>query len=190
MLTPLVSICAVFDHCVAFVVVLDAATFEVLLMPPLLPPQSVSLCCTPGGDKQKMTPLLSSSMCFRRMMNPQHQREAWHCINCGKVTVRKRHWGNSTSPPVMLDKGGRSGVMRRADNRNGRAVAQAMLVEILHFEQQDQHSAGAAHPIRKSRVSRNSLSRILLGDITISSWIGPQRAIGLGKWSRLKSHSN
>ncbi len=91
------------------------------------------------------------------------------------------------SSPAMLGKGGRSGLTRRVDKHNGRAVARAVLVEILCFEQQNQPSAGAARPIHKSRVSCDSLSRILLGDITISPWIGPQRVIGLCKWSRLNS---
>jgi hypothetical protein len=69
-----------------------------------------------------------------------------------------------TSSSAMLGKGGRSELTRRADKCNGRAVARAVLVEMLHFEQRDQHSAGAACPIGKSRVSRDSPGMILLGD--------------------------
>jgi hypothetical protein len=74
-------------------------------------------------------------------------------------------------PPLliaMLGKGGRSGLTWRVNKRDGSAVARAVLVEILRFEQQDRPSAGAARTIRESRVSRHSLSRILLGDIMIS----------------------
>ncbi len=51
LLLPLDGVCAVFDHRVAFVVIVVMANVEVLLMPPPLPPQSSSLCCAPGGDK-------------------------------------------------------------------------------------------------------------------------------------------
>jgi hypothetical protein len=44
---------------------------------------------------------------------------------------------NSTSPPAMLDNGGSSELMRTTDKRNRRAVAQAMLVKMLRFKQQD-----------------------------------------------------
>jgi hypothetical protein len=50
MLPPLGGVCAVFGHCVAFVVVVIMANVEVLLMK-LLSPQLSSLCCAPGGDE-------------------------------------------------------------------------------------------------------------------------------------------
>ncbi len=81
------------------------------------------------------------------------------------MQLRQQH----ITPPPMLGKGGRSELMRRADKRDSRrAVAQSMLVKILRFEQRDWPSTGAACPIRESRVSHHSLSRILLGDIMIS----------------------
>ncbi len=114
--------------------------------------------------------------------------EAWHCINYGKINVRKCNWGNSTSSPPMLGKGGRSELTRRADKRDGRAVVRAVLVEILRFEQRDWRSAGATHQIRKNWVSCNSLSRILLGDTSGSPWFGPQQAMGLDEWLMLNSY--
>ncbi len=65
----------------------------------------------------------------------------------------------------MLGKGGSSELTRRADKRDGREVARSVLVEILHFLRQDRRSAGYTGPIRESRVSHDSLGRILLGDV-------------------------
>jgi hypothetical protein len=95
-----------------------------------------------------------------------------------------------TSSPAMLGKGSRSELTWRVDKRHGRAVARAELVEMLHFEQWGRHSAGVARPISKSWVSRNSLSRILLADLSISPWFGPQQAIGCCEWLRLNSRFN
>jgi hypothetical protein len=78
------------------------------------------------------------------------------------MTVRKHTESNSMSSPIMLDKGGRSELTQGVDKRNRRAVAWSMLVEMLHFEQRDQHSANAARQIGKSRVSHDSPCRILL----------------------------
>ncbi len=44
---------------------------------------------------------------------PQHHREAWYCINYGKVNVRKCNWGNSRSSPAILGKGSRLELMQR-----------------------------------------------------------------------------
>ncbi len=51
LLLPLVSIRVVFNHRVAFVVVIVVANVKVLLMRLPLPPQSLSLCRAPGGDE-------------------------------------------------------------------------------------------------------------------------------------------
>ncbi len=119
--------------------------------------------------------------------NPFIAGEAWYYINYGKINVRKCNWGNSTSSPATLGKGGRSELMQRVDKRNRRAVAGSVLAEMLHFEQRDWRSAGTARQIHKSRASRNSPGRMLLEDISGSPWFRPQRAIGLRKWLMLNS---
>ncbi len=68
------------------------------------------------------------AMNCRRMMNPQHQREAWYCMIYGKIRVRECNWGNSTSSPAMLGKGGRLELTGTADKCNGREVALSVLV--------------------------------------------------------------
>ncbi len=85
------------------------------------------------------------------------------------MTVRKHSEDNSMSSPTMLGKGGRLELTQRADKHDGRAVAQSVLVEMLRFERRDQHSTSYTGPIGKSRVSRDSPARILLGDILGSS---------------------
>jgi hypothetical protein len=55
---PLVGVCVIVDHCVAFIVVVVLANVKVLLMPTLLPPQLSSLCHTPGGRRTEDNALI------------------------------------------------------------------------------------------------------------------------------------
>ncbi len=121
---PLFGICAVFDHCITFVViVVVVVNVRVHLMPPPLPPQLSLLCYAPGGDTQKTMHSLSSLTCSRRM-NSQHQKKAWYCIDYGKITVRKCNWGNSTSFPAVLGQWrlGLTGRVHRGDESKSRSL--------------------------------------------------------------------
>jgi hypothetical protein len=57
---------------------------------------------------------------------------------------------------AMLGKGGRLGLTRRVDNPDGRAVARAVLVEILRFEQRD-HLAPAPH-VQSAKVGHRAIA--------------------------------
>jgi hypothetical protein len=97
------------------------------------------------------------------------------------IHVRKHYQNNGTYPPAMLGTWGSSELTGTADKRDGSDRA-AGADKMQFFLQRDSHSVGCTRQMPPNRVSADSPSRILPGDVLVSLRIPPPKKLERCKW--------